>query len=452
MTDTSTNDAHKEVDILKDVLGPTDKKVDYEAREKLIGARVSLLLKQAFFGNLATRLKLVNADDWCRTLATDGRHFYYNSRFVMMLDQKEIEFGFGHEVLHCVYDHFGRRDSRDPKLWNIAGDYCINTDLVDHNIGRKITTIEILYDRDLKGKTAEEIYKDLYDNAEKIDINDLLKKLLDDHLDGEGDDGDGDGDGESKDCSSCGGSGKDKDGEECPDCSGTGKKGRPKLSKEEMDEIRDQFKEAVINAAANEPNAGNIPGNVKKMLKELTEPQMDWRELLNLQLTSAIKDDYTWMRPSRRNWHMDAIMPGMNPGESIDIAVAIDTSGSISTTMLRDFLSEVQGAMESFTSYKIHLFCFDTEVHNPANYSSDDISDLCEYELGGFGGTDFVPIFDHLKAADIQPERLVVFTDGYPWNSWGDPDYCETLWVIHGTTTIEGPFGMTTFYTDHNDK
>lgn len=445
MSKNTSADAGKDKGL--DLLGPMDKNVDYEAREKLIGARVSLLLKQAFFGNLATRLKLVNADEWLTTLATDGRHFYYNSRFVMMLDQKEIEFGFGHEVLHCVYDHMGRRDNRDPKIWNFANDYCVNNDLVDHNIGRKITTIEILYDRKYKGKSSEEIYEGLMENIEYLDMDQMLKQMLDEHLEGEGE-GDG-GEGEQQDCDSCNGTGKGKDGKDCPDCSGTGKKGRPKMSKAQMDEIRDEFKEAVINAASNEPNAGNIPGNVKKMLKDLTEPQMDWRELLNLTLTSAIKDDYTWMRPSRRSWHMDAIMPGMNPGEEIDIAVAIDTSGSISQTMLRDFLSEVQGCMESFTAYKIHLFCFDTQVHNPVQFDSDDITDICEYELGGFGGTDFVPIFEHLKNNEIDPSRLVVFTDGYPWNSWGDPDYCDTLWVIHGTTTIEGPFGTTAYYTDH---
>jgi len=428
-----------------ELLGPTDPNVDYEAREKLIGARVSLLLKQAFFGNLATRLKLVNADEWLPTLATDGRHFYYNSRFVNMLDQKEMEFGFGHEVLHCVYDHFGRRDNRDPKLWNIANDYCVNNDLVDHNVGRKITTIEILYDRQYKGMPSEEVYAKLLENVEYIDMQDLMDKMLDDHLDPEDGDGDGEGNGGQgeKECDACGGTGKEGgDGEkECPSCGGSGKKGRPKLSKSERDEIQDEFKEAVINAASNEPNAGNIPGNVKKMLKDLTEPQMDWRELLNLSLTSAIKDDYTWMRPSRRSWHMDAIMPGMNPGEEINIGVAVDTSGSI--------LSEVQGCMESFTAYKIHLFCFDTQVHNPEQFNSDDIKDITEYELGGFGGTDFVPIFEYMKENDVSPDRLIVFTDGYPYGSWGDADYVDTLWVIHGSTSIEAPFGTTAYYEDH---
>ena len=412
----------------KSLLGETDPKIDAEAREKLISARVALLLKQAFFGNLATRLKLTNADSWCGTLATDGRNFYYNSRFVMKLDQKELEFGFGHEVLHCVYDHMLRAGDRHKELWNIAIDYCVNADLVDHNIGRKITTIDILYDRQYKGMAAEEVYDKLMENVEFIDISDLMKGMLDDHLEP----GNGDGDGKE---------GDDKDS-----------KGRPKISKAEAEAIRDEFREAVINAANNEPNAGNLPGNVKKMLKDLTEPQMDWRELLNMSLTSAIKDDYTFMRPSRRGWHMDAILPGMNPGESIDIAVAIDTSGSISSTMLRDFLSEVKGAMESFTAYKIHLFCFDTDVHNPQQFNSDDITDIEEYELGGFGGTDFDPIFSHLKNNDIVPDRLVVFTDGYPWGSWGDEDYCDTLWVIHGSTSIEAPFGVTTYYQDHVAK
>jgi len=414
--DTTANTKPKD----KSLLGPTDTAIDAEAREKLIGARVALLLKQAFFGNLATRLRLTNADEWCETIATDGRYFYYNSRFVMTLDQKELEFGFGHEVLHCVYDHMGRRQDRNPQMWNIANDYCVNADLVDHNIGRKITTIDILYDRKYKGMSSEAVYEDLMKNVQTINMEDLLDMMLDEHLDGSGDGEDGEGKGKGN--------------------------GRPVLSKADMDAIRDEFKEAVINAANNESNAGNIPGNVKKMIGELTDPQMDWRELLSMSLTSAIKDDYTFMRPSRRSWHLDAILPGMNPGEETNIALAIDTSGSISSTMLKEFLSEVQGIMESFTAYKIHLFCFDTQIHNPVDFSSDDINHICDYELGGFGGTDFGPIFDHLKRAHVEVDRLVVMTDGYPFGSWGDENLVDTLWIIHGNTSITAPFGTTCYF------
>ncbi len=76
---TATTQNKKEADKFKDLCGPMDPRLDREVREKLITARVGLLLRASFFGNLATRLKLVNADEWCSTAATDGRHFYYNS-------------------------------------------------------------------------------------------------------------------------------------------------------------------------------------------------------------------------------------------------------------------------------------------------------------------------------------------------------------------------------------
>ena len=421
----STTINRKQSDQFKDILGATDPKLDREVREKLITARVGLLLRASFFGNLATRLKLVNADDWCPTAATDGRNFYYNSRFINMLRAKEIEFLFGHEVLHCVYDHFGRRGDRDPQLWNIANDFCVNQDLKEHNVGEFITTVPCLYDKKYKGMSSEEIYDQLYENAEKVDIGKLIQQLLDEHLDG---DGDQDGDG-------------DKDGK------GDGKgKGRPKLSEADKQAIRDEIKEAVLAAAAASDGAGNLPAGVKRLIQDLTEPKMNWRELLRMQLESTIKSDYTWMRASRKGWHMDAVMPGMKLDPMIDIAVAIDTSGSIGADMLKDFLSEIQGIMDSFPAYRIHVFCFDTEVHNPAQYNSDNLDMITDYEPGGGGGTDFTAIYDYLKAEEIEPKRLVVFTDGYPFGSWGDENYTDTVWILHGTTTIVPPWGQHAYY------
>jgi predicted metal-dependent peptidase len=402
-----------------DLLGPTDPKLDRVVREKLVTARVGLLLRASFFGNLATRLKLINADEWCSTAATDGRHFYYNTRFIEMLKPKEIEFLFGHEVLHCVYDHFGRRGDRDPQLWNIANDFCVNGDLKKHRVGEFITSVPCLYDAKYEGKSSEEVYDDLYENAEKISLADLLDRVLDEHLDGDSQ-GEGDNDG--------------KNG-----------KGRPKLSAEERQKIKDEIKEAML-AAAQASDAGNIPAGVKRMIQDLTDPKMNWRELLRMQLESTIKSDYTWMKASRRGWHMDAVMPGMRNTEAIDIAIAIDMSGSISDAQGRDFLSEVRGIMDAFDSYRIHLFTFDTQVYNPQDFNSDNLDTIMEYDLQGGGGTDFDAIFHHLKEEQIEPKRLVVFTDGYPFGSWGDEHYCDTVWIIHGDRNPNPPFGTWALY------
>jgi len=420
---TATTQNKKEADKFKDLCGPMDPKLDREVREKLITARVGLLLRASFFGNLATRLKLVNADEWCSTAATDGRHFYYNSRFIDMLKPKEIEFLFGHEVLHCVYDHFGRRGDRDPMLFNVANDYAVNGDLKKHRVGEFITSVPCLYDSKFEGKSSEEIYDILYENAEKINMSDLIDKLLDDHLDGEGE-SDSDDDGDEKD--------------------GRGKK--PKLSAEERQQIRDEIKEAVLAAAAASDGAGNLPAGVKRLIQDMTAPKMNWRELLRMQLESTIKSDFTWMRASRRGWHMDAVMPGMKNDELIDIAIGIDASGSIDERMLRDFLAETQGIMDQFQSYKIHIFTFDTGVYNPQQYNSDNLDSICDYEVKGGGGTDFDAIFNYLKDEQIEPKRLVVFTDGYPFGSWGDENYADTVWIIHGNTTVVPPWGQYAYY------
>ena len=429
MSTATTTANKKESDKFKNLCGPTDAKLDRDMREKLITARVGLLLRASFFGNLATRLKLVNADEWCPTAATDGRNFYYNTRFIDMLKPKEVEFLFGHEVLHCVYDHMGRRGDRDPQLWNVADDYCVNADLKKHRVGEFITTVPCLYDSKYEGKSAEEVYDDLYENAEKIDIGSLIDKLLDDHLDGEGTDANGDKNSDEK--------------------SGSGS-GKPKLTDEEKQQIKDEIKEAVLAAAAASDGAGNLPAGVRRIIQDMTAPKMNWRELLRMQLESTIKSDYSWMRSSRKGWDMDAVMPGQKPDELIDIAVFIDASGSIDGKMLKDFLSETSGIMDQFASYRVHLATFDTKVYNPQQFDSENLDSIADYEVEGGGGTDFDSIFEYLKDQQIEPKRLVVFTDGYPCGSWGDEVYADTVWIIHGNTTIVPPWGQYAYYEEES--
>ena len=403
------------------LVGPTDTKIDAQARERLVTARIGLLLRHSFFGNLATRLQLINADEWCSTAATDGLKFYYNSRFIMMLKTKEVEFLVGHEVLHVVYDHMGRRDDRDPQVWNIADDYAVNADLKRHKVGQFITTVPCLYEQKYDGKPAEEIYDDLMKNVQHIDIDSLLDQMIDDHMDGDEGENEGEGNNNKK------------------------AKGRPKLSPEERERIRQEVKQAIINAAQS-AEAGSLPKGVERLIKQAINPIMPWRELLQINLTSAIRTDYSWMKPSRRGWHMDAVMPGMTPGEEIDVTIAIDMSGSISDSQAQQFLGEISGMMSSFDGYKLHVFCFDTSIYNPVDFTSENLDTIDTYEPQGRGGTDFDCVFDYLKENAIEPKRLVVFTDGYPCGSWGDADYCDTTWIIHGDKNPNPPFGTYAIY------
>lgn len=390
--------------------------------DKLITARVGLLLRHPFFGNLATRLKLVDASDWCSTLATDGRNFYFNYGFVNKLTPKEAEFGFAHEVLHNVFDHMGRRDGRDPQLSNIAADFATNQILKDERIGTVPTFIQIFQDDRYRGKAYEEIYADLEERSVKIDLG-SLGELLDDHLDGEGDD-------------EGGGEGGDEEGKG---------KGRPKLSAEEKKQIRDEIKEAMV-AAAQAAGAGKVPAGVARLISDFTEPKMDWRQLLRMNIQSILKSNFSFQRPNRKSQHCGAVLPGMMNEETIDVSVAIDMSGSISDKQAKDFLSEVKGIMEEYKDFKLDLWCFDTEVYNYASFTGDSADDIMSYEVKGGGGTDFEANWNFMKEEGIEPKKFIMFTDGYPCGSWGDENYCDTLFIVHGNDAIIAPFGQTAHY------
>ena len=382
--------------------------------EQLTRARISLLLQQPFWGTLATRLILKDATDeaWCPTAGTDGRYFYYNRDFISKLTKPECIFLVAHEVEHCVYDHMSRRGSRKPKMWNAAADFVINYELHEHNIGKlpdpKTSGVTPCFDAKYKGMFAEEVYelllKDPNANYPEFDV----------HLEP----GDG--------------------------------KGEP-MDEETRRVLADEIRNAVMQASK-AAGAGNTPAGVKRMLKDLVEPQMDWREILNMKIQSMIKNDFTWQRCSRKSQTSGIYLPGQKDDVKVKAAVAIDCSGSMGEDMLRDLLSETKGIMQQFTDFDLEVWCFDTRVYGYAKFSPDNIDEIDDYKIKGGGGTEFMCNWNYMKENDIQPERFIMMTDGYPCGSWGDENYCDTLFLIHGDTQrrLVAPFGMTAWYEPDN--
>jgi predicted metal-dependent peptidase len=204
--------------------------------------------------------------------------------------------------------------------------------------------------------------------------------------------------------------------------------------------------------SAQAAGAGNIPSGVKRLIKDLTAPVIGWKELLEQQIISTIKSDFTFARPSRKGWHFDAILPGMKPGETIDVCIGVDTSGSIGESDIRAFLTEIKGIMDSYDEYRIHVWSFDTEVYNPQVFTSDNLEDIMAYEPQGGGGTDFDANWRYMKEQGIEPKKFIMFTDGYPFGSWGDELYCETVWIIKGNPNCEPPFGIWAHYEEASRK
>lgn len=380
--------------------------------DKIIVARVGLLLRHPFFGNMATRLKIVDASDWCTTAATDGRHLYYSREFFNDLTPKEVEFVVAHEILHNVFEHMMRAEGRNQGIWNAAADYCVNGQLIRDRIGTQPPKIKIFHDTAHYNKSAEQVYDEIFEKYDDEELS-ALGQLLDEHIDWEN--------------------------------GGNGKPGQPTYTKEELKQIRDEIKEATMQAAQ-AAGAGNVPASVARMIKELTEPKMNWREILRQQIQSTIRNDFTWARPSRKGWHIGAVLPGTNYLDTIDICIAIDMSGSISNTQAKDFLSEIKGIMDEYQDFKIKLWCFDTQVYNEEDFDGQSGNNILDYEVKGGGGTEFDCNWIYMKDLDINPKKFIMFTDGYPWSSWGDENYCDTVFIIHGNNTIVPPFGSHAYY------
>lgn len=445
--------AHNTADKDQDFKLPETSLTSDQVEDLLIKARIKMLLtpNAAFFGNLACRLIFKDGTSWCPTIATDGKYFYYNRDFVAALhdhSEDQLVFGVAHEVLHCVYDHMGRltrnweiplrRDDfpitedgfdeyleyqnkmvRDSQLWNVANDYVVNNDLIEAGVGEKIDFVDILYDFKYRGKFSEEIYEELLEEAEE-NGNIRYVKTFDTHLGEYG----------------------------SPESSDEEGQGPVKMTDEERQQVSEEFKSATEQAAR---QAGKMPGALGRMIDQILNPKLNWRELLAQQIQSVIKSDYTFNRCSRKGMDSGIWLPAMDFDETIDITIAFDMSGSISQQPANEMISEAIAIMGQYTNFKITVLCFDTKVYNVQTFGEHDMDDFLSYEVAGGGGTDFDCVFNYLKEEGIEPKKLVMFTDGYPWDSWGDPNYCDTLFIIHGSDPGRhpvAPFGITVPYND----
>lgn len=401
---------------VKKKVDPKNLPSQQQIEEKLTTARIGLLIKQPFFGSMATRLKLVREDN-IDTAATDGRNFFYNLEFIAGLSVKETEFLFGHEVLHNVFEHHLRKEfpngvSTDDKsnnnyrihlAWNIACDYAINIILADSKIGEKIENT--LYDEKYRGMCAEQIYDDLMKNCKQCTLEDLSEMLLDEHMDGLTDKGKG-------------------------------------LSEDEKKQIKNEIKQSLLDSY--QAAAGNVPSGVERLVNNLTKPKISWRDEIRQDIQSIKKYDYTFYRPARKGMSSGIVLPGMKKDEALDVCIGIDCSGSITDDVVKVFLTEIKGIMEEYDDYVIRIWSFDAKVYNDVTYRSDEGNDITEYKPKGGGGTLFECNWDYMKEHDITPKIFIMFTDMYPCGGWGDPDYCDNVIFVgyHSNGKI-APFGKT---------
>jgi len=391
-----------------------------DVETKLCAARTRLILEKPFLGALVLRLPLKAADaGWCRTTATDARTFYYNSDYIDALSLAHTEFVLAHEALHCALSHFARREHRNKRRWDLACDYAINPLLIDDGLQ---PPPDALFEESFRGMTAEEIYPCIDEST-----ND---EPMDQHAydaDSEGDDNrDADGESDSPPhrppTDGEGSSSQGRPGDE--DRSGA----PPPLTPSERETLSVQWRQRMAGAAQQALQAGKLEGAMARMIDHLLQPQLPWRMLLARYLSPTARDDYSYMRPSRREG--EALLPSLRSTQ-IQLVVAVDTSGSIQGDEIDQFLAEVNGLKGQLRARVTLLGC-DAVLTENGPWIFEPWEDFKAPEgLRGGGGTDFRPVFEWVDSQGIRPETLVYFTDAQGDFPESEPPY-PVIWLVKG--------------------
>jgi predicted metal-dependent peptidase len=381
------------------------------AERKIETARV-MLMRSAKFRSLGGVMMMgkVTVKDTCPTAYTNGRDEVYGRDFILKLERKGVAFTVAHETLHKALMHLTTYRSmwkEDPQLANEACDYAINNILVKTDPDETV----IAMPRDEHGRIIC-LYDPCFDNMSEKQIFDILKKEKQE--------------GKRKSSGSF-----DEHGWE--DASS--------MSEEEQKQLGEDIERAMRQGLM----AGDGAGNLDRVFGELLAPKVDWREVLRefVQSVCAGLDDSSWTRVNKRYIGNDVYFPSMISEQVGEIVVGGDMSGSC-TRYITPFLSEFKAIADEVKPERLHLLYWDHVVAGHEEYDASNMDSLVQStKPRGGGGTDPRSVMNYINNRNINPQCIVILTDGEVNGNWGNDWNAPVLWVVVGNRKIVAPVGTT---------
>lgn len=465
--------------------------------KRLQRLRLNLFKEHPFFASLVMHAPMA-LDSGIETALTDGEKIVFSPDFMETLDDKELTFIILHEVMHMALNHCHRNvEGIDHFVQNVAADIIVNSNILQgYNMDLSWITLKEYgesmhrfkgkegYEYDLEtlcrlmneemapdedSDTAEEDEDadktgngsdetsdpDKSDNSNESDNSNKSDNSSESgEEDGKGE-GSGEGNGEEV--------GGDGNGDGSPNGNGTQggfddhsewKRG---ASGNEQREAKITWENRILEAnsvaktvaeimenALGTKRCGSIPGGMERLIKELTTPRLDWREILNDFVQEEITD-YSFNPPDRRFQDSPFLLPDYNEKDvtPINILFMIDTSGSMSEKQVMECYSEVYGAIQQFGGkLKGWLGFFAAEVVEPKPFESEE--DFKVIKAEGGGGTSFQCILDYVRdewKEEDPPESIIILTDGYaPYPKEEDANGIPVLWIINNEM-VTPPWG-----------
>ena len=407
-----------------------------QVRQMMQSDRCRMLEKHPFVGHLAMHLDMIPViDSRMTTATTDGTRMFMDAEFYSKMDEEERLGIIGHEVWHCALRHFQRLGNRDRKKFNFACD--VEVDLLLHRDGFKVEVLP--HEASWEGKSAEQIYDLMFPGLEQFQKDD--EHIFDsDKLPGD-DDGENDGEDENDTDAQAGTNKNEASGGKAV----AGNANLPSVSHDGVidpdfqpgmeDELAEDWKDHLKNAVQQEmekggKGIGNLPGNVENLIKDDEKvATVDWKKILLDYVSQLFGGDRQWLPPARRYVWKKLYLPNRARKQSIEIVLAIDTSGS-TTEDLPDFLAELRGMTSAFGEYKITIIQCDIAIHSVQEYSNDDPLPETGLQFKGFGGTSFLAPFKYVdENMDEAPTVFIYLTDGFGQAPAKAPDY-PVIWCL----------------------
>ena len=372
------------------------------------------------------------------TACTNGRDARYGRGFVDELTDKELAFLVMHENMHKAYRHM----TTWRALWetnhlaaNMSCDHVINLQLVDMDPNESM----IAFPRDRVTNKRIGAYDERFKGMDSKQVFDILvKESKDKPKRGKKMPGDGNG-GESD-------NGVDDSGEDGNE-GGLDEhdwKGAKEMDTEERKQLERDIEQAIRQGGI---YAGKTGANMPRELSELLKPKVVWREVLHrfTKMHLRNRDSPSWRKAHRNFLWQDIILPSIVGKRLKHLAVGIDTSGSVIGPLLDAFLSELNKMCQEMLPERIDVMYWDTSVCQHETFKGSDSTNIVHRtNPRGGGGTDPDCLVEFMHKKNINPDALVILSDGYmssnpaAWARMKTP----TLWCIIGNDSFVPPYGQ----------
>ena len=209
-----------------------------------------------------------------------------------------------------------------------------------------------------------------------------------------------------------------------------GEKKAFKKNLEDRKKQLEELKEAISKLAS---QAGSTSNEDVREIENIgiSKPLIDWRYILR----EAIKYDVDW---SYQNATIEdgVITPNLEEQPKPETEIVLDTSGSISDVLLRNFLRECKNILQQS---RVKVGCFDTKFYGFHEIRTEQ--DIENMKFLGGGGTDF---YVAINAFTRRVENKIIFTDGEAWM----PNIpCDAIWIVFGQTKINPKGGKVIYIT-----